>query len=237
MKKRMLFFALALLLAAGCTAKPDAPATVVADTSVPAAPEADGGEESPVRYTNVTVAVRRGGEPVSERDVTDAAEIAAVEAIVFDALVKSAAWEGVEASELEDCVILSFDWMPDSERQTYYQYRVDGRPVLQMGETGMYTMMGGDAYLQLRRLAGLEQEDDTISVEEATALLGRQLGEADAETGNPFSFAYEERLTVEERAYYRFRVSWLVDNDHLSYLTDYLVATDGTACLEYVPEA
>ena len=43
-------------------------------------------------------------------------------------------------------------------------------------------------------------------------------------------------ITLDGVDYYNYRVSWLVDGDHLSYLTNYLVSTDGLVVQEYLPE-
>ena len=50
------------------------------------------------------------------------------------------------------------------------------------------------------------------------------------------SYGYEGPLTLDGVDYYNYRVSWLVDGDHLSYLTNYLVSTDGLVVQEYLPE-
>ena len=42
--------------------------------------------------------------------------------------------------------------------------------------------------------------------------------------------------TLDGVDYYNYRVSWLVNGDHLSYLTNYLVSTDGLVVQEYLPE-
>ncbi len=152
----MLILLVAALAATGCTETTVPPLTAEASTPNPKedAPPADAATAEPVRYANITIAVRRDAETVSERAVTGEEEMAMAEEIVLDCLVKSAAWEGVEASELEDCIILSFDAAPGEERQFFFQYTVEGRPVLQMGETGRYTIMGDDAYGKLMQLAG-----------------------------------------------------------------------------------
>ena len=67
-------------------------------------------------------------------------------------------------------------------------------------------------------------------------MLTARIGEKDADTGNSFSFGYAGTVTIDGKDYYRFRISWLVDNSHLSYLTDYLVAADGSELKEYLPE-
>lgn len=232
---------LALLALAGCGPRETPGAGDVAPLTEDAAPSnAPVGQEAvvePVPFTNVSVTVRRNGQWVSERAVTLEAEIDMAEQLVFSYLARSAAWPGSPASELADWVCLSYDWIPGEARQFYYQYDVDGRHVLQAGEEGMYSILADEEYAMLMELAGLPLETDggAIGVERATALLEEQLGTADPDTGNTFSYGYVETLTLEGREYYRFRMSWLVD-DHLSYLTDYLVAADGSGIREYQPE-
>ena len=77
---------------------------------------------------------------------------------------------------------------------------------------------------------------DTITPEEGVAILEKQLGAVDEATGNVMSYGYEGPLTLDGVDYYNYRVSWLVDGDHLSYLTNYLVSTDGLWVQEYLPE-
>lgn len=235
MKKVIIVMLSVLLLVAGCAAGTDVPLTVDApDPASEKKPELVD-ETEPASCSNISIAVRRNAETVSERSVTDEEEVQAVQEIIFDYMVKSAAWEGIEVSELEDCITLSFNWTPDSERQVYYQYDTEGRHVLQAGEAGMYTVMSSEAYNKLLQLAGLPA-DNRISVDEAITMMIGRFGEKDADTGNLFSFGYVETLSIDGKEYYRFRISWLVDNDHLSYVTDYLVATDGSEMREYSPE-
>lgn len=73
-----------------------------------------------------------------------------------------------------------------------------------------------------------------LSAEQALALLEETLGEKDAATGNPFSIGPDGTVEVEGAAWYNFRVSWLVDGNHLSYLTNYLVSPQGEI-REYLP--
>ena len=73
--------------------------------------------------------------------------------------------------------------------------------------------------------------------EEGAAILEEQLGTVDAATGNVMSYGYEGTVTIDGVDYYNYRVSWLVDGDHMSYLTNYLVSTDGLVVQEYLPEA
>ena len=86
--------------------------------------------------------------------------------------------------------------------------------------------------------ATAEIPEDTgtpITPEEGAALLEAQLGTVDEATGNLMSYGYEGTVTLDGVSYYDYRVSWLVD-DHMSYLANYLVSTDGRIIQEKVPE-
>ena len=66
-----------------------------------------------------------------------------------------------------------------------------------------------------------------ITAQEAEALCCRVMGERDEETGFVFSFGTSGAVQREEKQYYVIRVSWLVNNDHLSYIGDLFVSADG----------
>jgi len=68
-----------------------------------------------------------------------------------------------------------------------------------------------------------------ISVEEARKMLEDKYGTEDVDTGYPYSYGYDSKVTIDGQDYYNFRMTWLVDNDHMSYLTNMFVATDGSA--------
>lgn len=76
----------------------------------------------------------------------------------------------------------------------------------------------------------------TITQEEALALAEAHFGEKDEATGNTFSVGFENMVTLDGVEYYNFRVSWLVNGDHMSYLTNYLVSLDGKEMKEYLPQ-
>jgi len=75
------------------------------------------------------------------------------------------------------------------------------------------------------------QSAGAITPEEAEALLVKVFGTEDAETGNVYSFGYVNTMTVNGVEYHAFTWGWLIDN-HVSKLTDLLVATDGSAIHE-----
>lgn len=70
------------------------------------------------------------------------------------------------------------------------------------------------------------------SPEDAELLLKARFGTKDDETDFSYSFGYIGVLTVDGVEYYAFIWSWLVDNDHLSRLTEVFVQTDGSAIYE-----
>ena len=78
-----------------------------------------------------------------------------------------------------------------------------------------------------------EQTTGAITPEQAQELLVKVLGEKDEETGNLYSFGYENTMVVDGSEYYVFTWGWLVD-DHVSHLTDLFVKTDGSAIYEGV---
>lgn len=80
------------------------------------------------------------------------------------------------------------------------------------------------------------QASASITQEEALALAENHFGEKDQATGNTFSIGFESMVTVDGVEYYNFRVSWLVNGDHMSYLTNYLVSLDGKERKEYLPQ-
>lgn len=77
-----------------------------------------------------------------------------------------------------------------------------------------------------------ENAGDSISKEQAEKLLEDTLGTEDEQTGNTYSFGYEDTVTVDGANYHVFEWSWLVDNDHLSRLTELFVRADGKAIYE-----
>ena len=66
-----------------------------------------------------------------------------------------------------------------------------------------------------------------ITKQEAELLCYDVLGERDEETGFPFSFGTSAAVEKDKKQYYVVRVSWLVDNSHLSYIGDFFVSADG----------
>lgn len=76
--------------------------------------------------------------------------------------------------------------------------------------------------------ASSETESGTaLTEEEATALLLSCFGEADAETGNTYSFGYIANTVVDGQEYLVYDWRWLVD-DHMSRLDTLFVAADGS---------
>lgn len=66
-----------------------------------------------------------------------------------------------------------------------------------------------------------------ITSQEAEKLCYSILGEKDKETGFIFSFGTSGAVETEGKQYYVIRASWLVNNNHLSYIGDFFVSADG----------
>lgn len=77
--------------------------------------------------------------------------------------------------------------------------------------------------------------DEAITVETAHALLYEKYGETTefsidggATIEYQLSFSFEEMKVINNVSCYSFRMSWLVDNNHWSFVDDIFVAPDGT---------
>ena len=71
-----------------------------------------------------------------------------------------------------------------------------------------------------------------ITQEDAQQLCYFALGEKDKETGFPFSFGVTGAVEAQGHQYYVIRASWLVNNDHLSYIGDFFVRADGNVIFD-----
>ncbi len=97
-----------------------------------------------------------------------------IESIIMDALVKSAAWKGIDVKDLDEYYILNKvyaennknDAKPYKESSTYYMFLLPkdingikkNTPVLQHGLDGMYTVLSNDMYEGCKKLIALESE-------------------------------------------------------------------------------
>ena len=84
------------------------------------------------------------------------------------------------------------------------------------------------------------RKEGWISSDEAVTLLKMFLGSYSDE-GYPYNFIHENTIEKEGKYYYNFRISALITDEngegaHYSYLTNYLVTTDGIDIIEYVPD-
>ena len=67
-----------------------------------------------------------------------------------------------------------------------------------------------------------------ITTKRAEELCYNVLGKKDEKTGNLFSYGVSDAVKKGSREYYIVRVSWLVNNDHMSYIGDFFVSSDGS---------
>ena len=76
--------------------------------------------------------------------------------IVWDHMVRSAAWPAVDIDAFPDRIELNTRLSEDSEITTFYIFVQDGRPCLQAGLNSMWTYMREDLYAQLYAVAAGE---------------------------------------------------------------------------------
>lgn len=67
-----------------------------------------------------------------------------------------------------------------------------------------------------------------ITTKKAEELCYNVLVKKDEKTGNLFSYGVSDAVKKGNREYYIVRVSWLVNNDHMSYIGDFFVSSDGS---------
>ncbi|TEB14112.1 Methicillin resistance mecR1 protein [Pelotomaculum sp. FP] len=74
------------------------------------------------------------------------------EDLIFDYMVKSAAWPGVDIKTLNECYLLRATY-PDGTATDYYAYLHDGKSVMQQGTDGYYSRIDDGLYEKLADLA------------------------------------------------------------------------------------
>lgn len=87
------------------------------------------------------------------------------QAIVMDVLVKSAAWEGMDVSALEEYYLIHWTTSETELPSDYYVYLLadktsalpSGTPVVQFGANGMYSVLSAELYEQLVASFGSQQ--------------------------------------------------------------------------------
>ena len=86
--------------------------------------------------------------------------------IIMNTMLKSAAWEGVDVTTLEECYLIRQTFPETQEVHDYYAYRLeDGTAVLQSGAVGWYSTLSDDLYeLLIKYEKSLNTNDNTQAV-------------------------------------------------------------------------
>ncbi len=100
-------------------------------------------------------------------------------AIIMNAAVKSAAWEGVDITTLEECYRIRQTFPQTQEIHDFYAYRLkDGTAVLQSGEVGQYSILSDDLYKTLTKyVISPDADGDSLSVKNTNYNLSLTAGE------------------------------------------------------------
>jgi hypothetical protein len=98
------------------------------------------------------IGVYRNGENREGYSVTEETETQTVEAAIFNYMIKSAAWPGVDVDAL-DLYIHIVQRDENGETSEYYVYEKDGAHCMQAGKDGMYSTISDEAYQPLYELA------------------------------------------------------------------------------------
>nr|WP_314464242.1 M56 family metallopeptidase [uncultured Clostridium sp.] len=100
-------------------------------------------------------------------------------AIIMNAAVKSAAWEGVDITTLEECYRIRQTFPQTQEVHDYYAYRLkDGTAVLQSGAVGQYSILSDDLYETLTKyVISPDIDGDALSIKNTNYSLSLTAGE------------------------------------------------------------
>lgn len=98
----------------------------------------------------------KGENIVTISELTDD-EVDFVKAVLFNFMIKSAAFPGNDISDLEECFLIKA-YYEDSTTTEYYAYLLDGRAVMQMGKDGYYSRLDDGLYKNLSKLVQSHKE-------------------------------------------------------------------------------
>ncbi len=99
---------------------------------------------------------------------------------------------------------------------------LDNNTLVQDGETAINETKADSDIIEIsvNAVKGITQR-------EAEELCYYVMGEKDEKTGFTFSFGVSGAVEKDKKQYYVVRASWLVNNNHLSYIGDFFVSADG----------
>ena len=83
-------------------------------------------------------------------------------------------------------------------------------------------------YLQFSDVESIAKEqEDGITKEEAESLCREMLGDKAEENGFPISYRCIGAVSANDKLYYAMHITWLVNNNHWSYIGNCNVSSDG----------
>lgn len=93
----------------------------------------------------------KGGQELASKIELTSEEATLIEELVFDYMVKSAAWPSMDISALEEYYMIRAKYPDSEELSEYYAYILDGRSVMQRG-TGFYSYVSESKYAYLEKI-------------------------------------------------------------------------------------
>ncbi|MDD2420949.1 MAG: M56 family metallopeptidase [Heliobacteriaceae bacterium] len=90
----------------------------------------------------------RNGEVLAARLSLTGEETRLIEKTVFNALIKSTIWKGVDTGSLDECYLIRATY-PDKSSTDYYAFMLDGLACLQTGQYGYYSRIDNELYAAL----------------------------------------------------------------------------------------
>jgi hypothetical protein len=107
-----------------------------------------------VEHQEITLDLTLSGEYVHGFPIKDAASQKVVMDAVFNYMIKSSAWPGVDISTRKDYIAITIKYNEkDTEYSLYYVFDKDGKHCMQTGKDGMYSTISDEVYEPLKDLA------------------------------------------------------------------------------------
>ncbi len=93
-----------------------------------------------------------GGQELASKIELTTEEAKLVKELIFDYMVKSAAWPGEDMTAVEEYYLIQAAYPNSTEVSELYAYMLDGRSVMQGGKDGFYSIVSGMHYANLEKI-------------------------------------------------------------------------------------
>lgn len=106
-----------------------------------------------IRVEYEIVKVGAGGKALASISPLDGGAHGIAEKLIFDSLIKSTIWPGVDIETLDECWLIRRSMTEFDETSDYYAFLLDGKAVMQHGLDGFYSRINDGLYAEFVEMA------------------------------------------------------------------------------------